>query len=160
MIEGSNGSFVLKVGEIKTYSLAAGEEKQTPQVLQMEKSAHLEEKHVPAEAWRSSFQHFDGTVYLAGRNKSADGGRTVVRHGVAGLEKISILQTHYPVSDPSPEGSVLSRPGLFLALGGRLHFDSPGTYHVNTWRSTDNLKIITESKAVVRVPQGPGPKAG
>ena len=157
MYEENNGSFVLKVGEIQTHSLEAGEEDLAPQVLLNEKTAHLKEKHVPAQAWRSSFQHFDGTIYLAGKNKSTDGGRTVIRHDVAGLEKISILQSHYPVSDPSPEGSVLSRPGLFLALSGRLHFDSPGTYHVKTWRSKDNFKSILDGRAVVKVPPGPRP---
>ena len=110
---------------------------------------------MPSEAWRGCFQHSDGTIYLAGKNKSTDGGKTAIRHDFAGLDGISILRSHYHQSDPGPEGSVLSRPGLFLALSGKVYFDSPGRYHVRTWRSTDNLKTIGEGRAVVKVPQGP-----
>ena len=146
---------MLEVGEIRSYKVEVDEETLAQQALHDEHAALIREKQVPPEGWRSCFQHFDGTIYLAGRNRSTDGGKTVVRHNIAGLDKTSILQFLGDPVEPGPEGSVLSRSGLFLALDGRMSFDPPGVYQVRTWRSTDNLKTVEKGQAVVKVPQGP-----
>ena len=148
MSAGRSWPSVLKVGEIHSFSVDTHAVKQ-------ERVAWVEEKKVPPEAWRGCFQFHDGTIYLAGSNKSTDGGRTVIPHNVAGLDEISLLHQQSHPSAPGPEGTVLSRPGLFLALGGDLHLSSPGVFHVKLWRSTDNLRSIEEGQAVVKVPPGP-----
>lgn len=154
---------VLEIGNIQSYKAEIDEQTLNTYIKQDRHAAHIKEKLVPSEGWRGCFQHFDGTIYLAGRNKSVDGGKTLVQHNVTNLDKISALQfigipTPNQIGNqlqPGPEGSVFSKPGLFLALDGRMYFDSPGVYHIRTWRSTDNLKNIEDAKVVVEIPEGP-----
>ena len=164
MIKEQGSGLVEDIGALQSYKIDI-EQKTIDQWAAEEGHAkHIQEKRVPYEAWRSCFRHFDGTIYLADRNKSIDGGKSIVKHDIAGLDKISI---HQFIGTPAPStvdghakhgaggGSVFSRPGLFLALDGRMYIKSPGVYHVKSWRSTDNLKSITVEKAVVNVPGGP-----
>jgi len=119
--------FVLKIGEIRQY-----------------REASLK---WPV-GYEACFRGPDGTIYLPGQYKSTDGGKTVVSHDNAAVHEISILRR--------PEGAVLSRPGLFLSLDEYAYYDSPGTYHVKTWRSTDDgLRDIEVEQAAVSVPEGP-----
>ena len=99
-------------------------------------------------SWVGCFQDIDGAIYLPGKKKILDAGKTVVSYSDKDdkLDEISILN--------KPEGCVLSRPGLFLALHGYTHYRSPGIYHVKSWRSTDCLKTIKEEKAIINVSEG------
>ena len=154
---------VSKISEIQSFKTKIEEEIIDRYARQDEHAAHVKKKQVPAEGWRGCFLHYDGTIYLAGRNKSIDYGKTLVQHNVLGLDKISILQfigipTPTQIGDepqPGPEGAVLSRPGLFLALDGRVYFDSPGIYTIRIWRSTNDLETVEEEKAILKVPDGP-----
>ncbi|MDA0990232.1 MAG: sialidase family protein [Verrucomicrobia bacterium] len=148
MYEEQTQQFALKVGGIHVFTVQVDEE-----IIDLR--PEWVKKNVPPEAWRGCFQHFDGTIYLSGQHKSTDGGKTLGRHGIAGLEAISILHNQRHSTAPGPEGAVLSRPGLFLALGGDAHFSAPGVYTVKAWRSTDNLATIQEGQAILRVPLGP-----
>ena len=94
------------------------------------------------------FRAPDGTIYLPGMYKSVDGGKSAVPHNNDALDEISILRR--------PEGAVLSRPGFFLSLDEYAYYDSPGVYHVKTWRSTDDdLRSVTVEQATLHVPDGP-----
>ena len=119
--------FVLKVGEIHSY-------RQGPMKWPI--------------GYEACFRAPDGTIYLPGKNKSIDGGKSAVPHNNGALDEISILRR--------PEGAVLSRPGLFLALDEYAYYDSPGVYQVKTWRSTeDDLRSVTVEQATLHVPDGP-----
>nr|MBC8462022.1 exo-alpha-sialidase [Deltaproteobacteria bacterium] len=95
--------------------------------------------------WVTSFQSADGTIYLHGKKKSTDGGRTVVPHDEPAFDEMAKI----------PEGAIFCRDGLFLALDGPTHYISPGVYRVRAWCSIDNLKTIKEEQAIVNVPEGP-----
>ena len=163
MIKEHGSGLVKDIGSLQSYKIDIDQKTIDQWVKEEGHAKHIQEKRVPYEAWRSCFRHFDGTVYLAGRHKSVDGGKNIVKHDIAGLDKISVHQfIGIPTPDridsrpqPGPEGSVFSRPGLFLALDSRVYIKSPGVYQVRSWRSTDNLKTITEDKALVNVPGGP-----
>ena len=155
MSKESGDHLVANVGELQSYKIDIDQNTITDD--------RMKKRRVPYEAWRSCFRHFDGTIYLADRNKTVDGGKSIVKHDISGLDKISIHQfIGIPRPDkmddrpqPGPEGTVFSRPGLFLALDGRMYMESPGVYHARCWRSTDNLETITEENVVVNVPEGP-----
>ncbi len=95
--------------------------------------------------WVRCFQAPEGGIYLHGNNKSVDRGMTVVSHDDCNVDEITA----------SPEGAMLFRPGLFIALDGATDYCSPGVYSVRLWRSADNLKTIEGGQSIVRVPEGP-----
>jgi len=95
--------------------------------------------------WVRCFRAGDGTIYLHGHKQSLDGGRSIVRQESLDVEAITA----------KPERAVLARPGLFLALGGPACLRTSGVYSVQAWRSTDDLRTLTEEEARVYVPEGP-----
>ena len=145
MFHQETGQFVLKVGEVHRFTAAQD----------VERPERWIQQGIPLEAWRCCFQNYDGTIFLSGRNKSTDGGRTVVTHNMAGVDKISILHNMLHPTAPGPEGAVFSRPGFFLALDGWSHFKLPGVYSLKVWRSADNLRTVEEGEALLKVPPGP-----
>lgn len=96
------------------------------------------------ERWVGCIQDQAGTIYLPGQQKTPDG-VNIVPHDDTRIDEISVMHR--------PEGAVLSRPGLFLALDGYLQYDPSSGYRVKTWRSTDNFKTIEEGEASIDVPQ-------
>ena len=139
---------VLKVGTIQTFAVE-------PENAEVKAKLEAYPGPRPGEAWRSCFRQHDGTLYLAGKHISRDGGRTLEHHDNTALDAISILHAGQYMPDPGPEGSVFSQPGFFLALAGRTEIVEPGVYHARMWRSTDELKTIVEDQAVLRIPGGP-----
>ncbi len=154
---------VSNIGEVQSYKVDIDQKTIDKWMAEEGHAKHIQEKRVPYEAWRSCFKHFDGAIYLADRTKSVDGGKSIVKHDIAGLDNLTTHQfigipTPDKIDDrmpPGPGGFVLSRTGLFLGLDYRMYMDSPGVYRVRSWRSTDNLKTIEEGTAIVNVPGGP-----
>ena len=95
--------------------------------------------------WVGCIRDQDGTIYLPGRQKTPDGGVTLLPHEDAGIDEISVMHR--------PEGAVLCQPGLFFALDGYFEHSPSRGYRVKVWRSTDNLKTFEEQEASVDVPQ-------
>ena len=127
MFDAQHEQFVLKVGEIQSY-------RQGPLGWPI--------------GFEACFRAPDGTIYLPGMHKSTDGGQSVVPHHNAAIDEVSILRR--------PEGAILSRPGLFLALDEYAYYDAPGVYLIKTWRSTDDdLRSVTVEQATLSVPDGP-----
>lgn len=119
--------FILKIGEIHTYRTGSF-------------------------GWPRGFEAClrapDGTIYLPEMHKSVDKGKTVTSHENADANAVSILHM--------PEGVVLSRSGLFLALDEYAYYRSPDLYEVKAWRSTDDdLRSMTVEQSLIRVPNGP-----
>ena len=159
MHEKQETDLVLNVGELQSYKLQDVDDNKyypphwiSPTSKTIEQSEFTNEKGVPPEGWRSCFQHFGGTIYLAGGNKTVDAGRTMVAHDDEIVNSLPIIAVK---RSRGPESAVLSRSGFFLSLAGRMELTSSGIYHVKTWRSTDNLKTIEEVNAEVRIPLGP-----
>lgn len=98
-----------------------------------------------AQRWTTSFAAADGTIHLHGGHRSVDGGRNLIQKPVEHVDRIT----------DRPEGAVLARPGLFLAVDGPIEFQSPGTYRVRTWRSDGQVEDLQAGWATVRVPGGP-----
>ena len=136
---------VLKVGDVRSFQVEAD----------AERSEQWEKRGIKPEAWRCCFKHWDGTIFLPTGQKSIDGGRTIVRHGITALGEISILHNMRHAETPGPEGAVFSSPDLFLALDGWVSFRAPGEYVVKSWRSVDNLQTLDREEAVLHVPGGP-----
>ena len=106
-------------------------------------------------AWVRSAQSPDGTLFLCTRKKSVDGGRTVVDHDDDRWARI--LRPNQPRAY-GEEHRLISmhwRPDLFVALSQSVEYESPGLYHAQLWRSTDDLKTIDEITSVLRIPDGP-----
>lgn len=95
--------------------------------------------------WIGSLRTHDGTIYLKGKLKSTDGGRTVTAQAGMDVDELT--------------GDVglasLSEPGLFYAAGGYAKLVKPGMYQISAWRSTDELKTVRKEEAIVYVPNGP-----
>jgi hypothetical protein len=95
--------------------------------------------------WVRSFRTEDGTIYLHGKLKSTDNGKTIVPQNDIDLEEITA----------KPERAVLSDKGIFYALDGETTIVSPGVYGVKAWRSTDGLKTLQNGTVNIYVPGGP-----
>jgi len=95
--------------------------------------------------WVGCIRDQDGIIYLPGKQKIPDGGVTVVPHDNARIDEISVVHR--------PEGTVLCRSGLLLALDGYVQYRPSSGYWVKTWRSTGNLETIEEREASIDVPQ-------
>jgi hypothetical protein len=145
----SGKAFVLKVGKVHALGVQQDEEGR----------ARNRRQGVdrPRAAWTGCFRHHDGTIYFTQGKRSVDGGKTIAAHGKTELAELSIFHTSHYAPSPGPEGIVLSRPDLFLALGGRPVFGPPGEYYVRAWRSTDDLDTVEDEKAALRIPEGPKP---
>lgn len=95
--------------------------------------------------WQRSFRAADGVIFLPGRKKTMDGGRTITEQNGLSLAEITA----------SPERAVFCRPGLFFALDGPLLLQSSGVYRERAWRSSDDLKTVQQETVIFHVPDGP-----
>ena len=127
----SQRPFVLKVGEVRTF----GEGRDF--------------------VWVRCVQGPDGTIYFRGNLKSIDGGRTIINHDDDRWQRILRPNNPQGIGEEDLFVALLCRPGLFLALGQDVQYESLGLYHGPLWRSTDDLETIEEITAVFRVPDGP-----
>jgi hypothetical protein len=111
-----------------------------------------EPRFIGKHRWVCSFMGPNGTIYLPGRQKSVDGGITVVPCDDPALQ---LLYDDEDFIFNKPEGAVLCKPSFFLGLDGPIHYYSPGRYYVKAWRSTDNLKTVKSEEASIYIPGGP-----
>lgn len=105
----------------------------------------LERRTYGEGRWKRAMRLWDGTICLYGGARSADGGRAFSAHGMEWMDDVL----------DKPERCILSRPGLFLALGGRARAVSRDTYRLRAWRSTDELGSVQEEEVALHVPDGP-----
>ena len=105
--------------------------------------------------WVRCVQGPDGTIYFRGKLKSTDRGRTVIPHDDDRWQRILRPNNPDGIGEENSFVAVLCRPGLFLALGQDLEYESLGIYRAPMWRSTDDLETIEETTSVFRIPDGP-----
>ncbi|MBK8088873.1 MAG: exo-alpha-sialidase [Chitinophagaceae bacterium] len=95
--------------------------------------------------WVRTFQAPDGTLYLNGKYKSIDKGKSFIHQNEIDVDEIV----------RRPERASVSRGKLFYALNGTADIIRPGIYGVKAWRSTDGLKTMHEEYDTIYVPDGP-----
>ena len=105
--------------------------------------------------WVRCVQGPDGTIYFRGKFKSIDRGRTVIPHDDDRWQRILRPNNPDGIGEENSFVATLCRPGLFLALGQDLEYESLGIYHAPMWRSADDLETIEETTSVFRIPDGP-----
>lgn len=95
--------------------------------------------------WSRTLRATDGALYMHGKNKSVDNGKSFFNYSNIDIEEIV----------RRPERASVSDGNLFYAINGQTDIIAPGVYGVKTWRSTDRMKTMQVMYDTIYVPDGP-----